>query len=275
VLLVPEANASLFATEAGTLSMALPPGTQVAAGDVVARLVNSQFEEELARLTAHCEEVQLQREQLLILRVWNERLSRQLPAVEANLADAKSQLAQYKKRLERLVLRAPRAGQVLAPPHEGRSQPTQESTDLETLPEWSGSLLQPRNLGAWVELGTHILAIANPDRLEAWVAVAQADVAQVLPNQSVKFLLESNPNLVLEGRVVQVAQRATHPVVDPNSARRLIHPDSSYHLVQVQLQTEEFPLWVGARGQAKIETNVTTLAAMLARTLRATFQLPW
>jgi hypothetical protein len=49
----------------------------------------------------------------------------------------------------------------------------------------------------------------------------------------------------------------------------------SYHLVRVRLQAQDARLWIGARGQAKIETSATTLAATLVRHLRATFRLPW
>ena len=275
VVLVPAASAHLFATEEGMLTMALPAGAHAEAGQVVARLSNPQLEQELTLLTARCEAECLRREQLLVLRVRDDRLARQLPAVEAALASARAQLAEQRARVERLVLVAPQAGQVVDPPGVVRSVPPREPAANQQLARWSGSLLEPRNVGAWVESGTLVAAVADPKQLEAWAAVSQADVAQVMPNQSVRLLLASVPNRILKGQVVQVARRATHPVPAATPAAGPVRPEGSYHLVRVHLRTPGTPLWIGARGQAKIETSATTLAATFVRYLRATFRLPW
>jgi putative peptide zinc metalloprotease protein len=275
VVIVPEENAHLHATEAGILAMALPSGAHVEAGDVVARLTNPQLEQELALLADRCEVERLRREQLQVLRVWDDRVARQLPAVEAALADAEVQLAQQRERAKRLVLLASRAGQVLAPPSVVRSISSHEPTTPRELMRWSGSLLQPRNAGAWVEPGTLVATVADPQRLEAWVAVAQKDVAQVAPRQSVQLVLETAPSQILEGEVELVAQRATHPASDSAPSSAPMGLESSYHLVRVRLRAKDAQLWIGARGQAKIETSATTLAATLVRHLRATFRLPW
>ncbi|MEO2046094.1 MAG: HlyD family efflux transporter periplasmic adaptor subunit [Pirellulales bacterium] len=277
VVLVPASSAPLYATEEGMLVMALPAGAQVEAGDVVAQLVNPRLEQDLAQLTAHWNAERLHREQLLILRVRDEYLTRQLPTVEATLADVRVQLAQQKQRAERLVLRAPCAGQVLAPAKVIRPVNSQQSASTRELVSWSGSLLEPRNVGAWVESGTLVSSVADLSRMEAWVAVSQADVPQVVPNQSVRLVLASVPGQILVGQVVQVAQRATHPDPDREATPSAVsgNLDASYHLVRVRLQAQDAPLWIGARGQAKIVTSDTTFATLLARQLRTTFQLPW
>ncbi len=207
----------------------------------------------------------------------DEYLTRQLPTVEATLADVRVQLAQQKQRAERLVLRAPCAGQVLAPAKVIRPVNSQQSASTRELVSWSGSLLEPRNVGAWVESGTLVSSVADLSRMEAWVAVSQADVPQVVPNQSVRLVLASVPGQILVGQVVQVAQRATHPDPDREATPSAVsgNLDASYHLVRVRLQAQDAPLWIGARGQAKIVTSDTTFATLLARQLRTTFQLPW
>jgi hypothetical protein len=102
------------------------------------------------------------------------------------------------------------------------------------------------------------------------VAIDQADVLEVKPGQPVRILVASSPVRVLEGEVVEVAQRGAkratpQPTADPGK----------YHLVEVRLTTDDELLLVGSRGTAKIEASHTTLGAMLTNQLRRLLRLPW
>ncbi len=275
VVLVPATNAPLYATEGGMLVMALPSGTQVEAGDVVARLTDPWLEQELAQVAAGRDVARLRREQLQVLRVLDARVASQFPAVEATLASTQAQLEQQRQRAERLELVAPHAGRVLTPPPVDRAISGPEPTFAGQLPGWSGTLLEPDNVGAWVEPGTLVAVVADSECLEAWVAVAEEDVPQVVSGQSVRLALESLPGQVLAGEVELVARRATHPAHPVSAGVGPRGRETSYHLVRVRLPSQESRLWIGMRGRAKIETHVTTLAATLSRHLRATFRLPW
>lgn len=282
VVLVPADSQPLLATASGELRFAVQPGSHVRAGEVVAQLVDPATELALAEQTARCREHQLRREQLLALRVLDDRAGEQLPTVEAALADAEAQLAEQRREAERLVLLAPRAGQVIAPPDRPRHTGRWDSAAESQLARWSGSPLATRNLGCWIESGTMLCAVADPARLEAWVAVDEADIAEVHPGQQVRLLLEQLPGRVLDGKVVEVARRSTcdgsgqpdRPAASLASALRN-EPARCYHVVRVALDASDALLLVGARGQAKVETSNTTLSAIAARFLRRTFRLPW
>jgi len=262
---VPAEGKPVYATTAGELRFALPVGTEVKAGDVLARLVDSQSELALARQQGEYEVRQVRYEQLGAMRAWNDQIAEQLPTAHAAVNDAAGQLHQLQTKAESLTIRATASGVIVAPPTV-----LERDRDESRLPVWSGSPLEPRNLGCWVEPGTLLCAVADPKRLEALVAIDQADVAEVQPGQTVRILLESSPVRVLTGKVVQVARRsAARTAVDPAVDA------GKYHLVQVRLDSAEAQLLVGLRGTAKIEARRSTLSAIVANQLREMLRLPW
>ena len=274
-VVVPDDASPVVAAASGELRFAVQPGTHVEAGDVVARLTDPKVELALAELEARCREHRLHREQLLALRVLDDRAGVKLPAVEAALADAESQLAELEREAERLELRSPSAGQVIAP-HDRLSDNAKsgphhaEAIADRQLQQWSGSPLDAENRGCWVPSGTMFCTVANPQQLEAWLAVDESDVAQLEPGQPVRLLLEMLPTRVLEGEVVEVARRA-----ECRSDEKQGQPADCYHVVRVALEPNEALLMPGARGRAKVQTSRTTVAAEVVRFLRQTFRLPW
>jgi len=262
---VPVEGQPIYATVAGELQFALAPGTMVQAGDVLARFKNPQSELAVARQQGEYEVRQVRYQQLRTMRTYSDRSSQELPTAWAAFQAAAVQLEELRSKADELKLRAPRAGMIVAPPLVFDDQ-----HDQSRLPVWSGSPLEPRNIGCWVEPGTVLGMVADPGQLETLVAIDQADVAEVYPGQRVRILLESSPVRVLTGQVVQVAQRS--------AARRDF--DSAmdagkYHLVQVCLDSQDARLLIGTRGTAKIEARRSTLSAIVTNQLRQMFRLPW
>ena len=263
---VPVEGRAVYAASAGELRWSLPAGTMVQAGDVLARLADGQSELAVARQQGEYEVRQVRYEQLSAMRAYNSRSSSELPTANAAVEDAAAQLKQLRARAEELTICAPSAGVVIAPPAVLRKE-----VDTTRLPVWTGSPLEPRNVGCWIEPGTLLCMVAEDERLEALVAIDQADVAEVHPGQAVRILLESSPVRVLTGEVVQVSRRSTE---------RTTVAAGKYHLVQVRLDLEDAPLFaapllVGSRGTAKIEARRSTLASMVANQLREMLRLPW
>ncbi len=280
VVLVPAGAEPIFATATGQLRYAIKSGSQVQSGDVIARLSNPAAELALEERLARYGQLQLRREQLLASQSFDERASRQLPTVEAALANAKAQLEKQQQEAERLVLVATQAGQIIAPPDRPRHSAGQTHAGAVQLATWSGSPLSVRNEGCWIESGTMLCVVADPAKLEAWVAVDQSDVATVLPGQSVRISTEQYPYRVLEGEVVQVARRSTrHENQHGNGAAAFSQwqRDSSqhYHVVRVRIDSQNAQLLAGARGMAKIETSEITMATAAVRWLRSRLRLPW
>jgi putative peptide zinc metalloprotease protein len=265
VVFVPAEGQAVYAATGGELVYAVPAGTAVHQGDVVARLTDPKIDFTLAEQEGEYQVRRVRYEQLESLRAWDERSSAQTPTAQAALADAQAQLAEQRRQAQQLSLTAPIDGVVIAPPTLEHSE-----TDDGQLPTWSGSPLEPRNAGCWIEPGTVLCTVADPRRLDALVAIDQADVLEVKPGQPVRILVASSPVRVLEGEVVEVAQRGAkratpQPTADPGK----------YHLVEVRLTTDDELLLVGSRGTAKIEASHTTLGAMLSNQLRRMLRLPW
>ena len=191
--------------------------------------------------------------------------SKQLPTAQAALLDARLQLAEVEQQAGELIVRSPVEGIVVAPP-----QVESDAKDDFQLPKWSGSPLEPKNLGCWIEPGAVLCTVSPSKEMEAIVAIDQADVTEVQVGQSVKVLLDSMPWQVLEGEVLQVARRATEM---PPQGTSFV--GQKYHLVQVELKQTDPALLIGARGRAKIEASRMTLGQMAGNELRQMFQLPW
>ncbi len=262
---VPTNGQPVYAASAGQLQLALPPGSQVQAGEVLARLINPQSELAVARQQGEYEVRQVRYEQLGVMRAFSNHSSQELPTAQAAVNDAAAQLSQLQAKAEELTIRAPATGVIVAPPDVQELE-----HETSRLSVWSGSLLDPRNLSCWVEPGTVLCMIADPTQIEVLVAIDQTDVAEVQPGQTVRILLESSPVQVLMGEVVQVARRST--------ARSAIDPAvdaGKYHLVQVRLDLVDAPLLIGLRGTAKIEAQRSTLSSIVANQLRQMLRLPW
>ena len=262
---VPDQSQAIYATTAGELQEALEPGSVVEPGDVIARLENPKTELQMVQLQGEYEVRRVHFEQLKTTRAWNTRSAEQLPTAQAALTNAETQLAERTRDAKELTLRTPVAGVVIAPPD---MEP--EASQDEQLASWSGSPLEVRNRGSWLEPGTVVCTVGDPTQLKLLVAVDQVDVPEVQVGQRVRILVESAPVRVLEGKVLDVARRATRAKTSPSS----VDP-SKYHLVQVELSEQDALLTVGSRAIAKIESYRSTLGQMMIRSVRKTLRLPW
>ncbi len=265
VVLVPVEGKTVYATIAGEIRYAVAVGTRVEQGEVLARLADPDVEIALAQQQGEYDVFRVRYDQMNAMRALDERVLQRLPAAQAALVDAELQMEESRQQAEELVVRAPVAGTVVAPPRIDEA-----TKDTGRLPSWSGSPLEPRNLGCWVEAGTVLCTVADPRRLEALLAIDQADVSKVEAGQRVRLRFDSAPSQVFEGEVLQVARRAAKRPVDATRTER-----GRYHLVQIQLDSQELNLLVGARGTAKIEASRMTFGKKASTYLRRMLQLPW
>jgi putative peptide zinc metalloprotease protein len=269
LVIVPADFHPVFAVTAGELSFVAPRGAEVKAGEVIARLHNPELELALREQEAAVRERRQRLAQLRTLQGALPSAGSMIPTAAAELADAESQLAEHRTMAESLILRAPTAGRVLDPPKRSL-----DGRDAGALREWSGSLLEDRNLGAWIEPGTPLAVIARDDAWVAWAGVEQADVTEVAVGQPVRLIADQSPTTIIEGRVREVARRAR---TNEGGVQRSRQTDRGldngwYHVVQIELSEPEAPLLAGARGTAKIATYHSTVGELVLNQLRRTFQ---
>lgn len=263
-VLVPANARTVYATVVGELVSAVEPGTAVKAGDVIVKLRDPQLELSVAKQAGEFTVKQAHYEHLNTLRALESRLSMQLPTAQAELKDAAAQLAQYRRRADELVIRAPIDGVVIAPPDQEKTH------DKVRLATWSGSPLDVRNRGSWVEPGTVLGTVGHPTKLAALVTIDERDVAEVQPGKPVRILLDSAPVRILTGTVSQVASRAMEPSEDePQIAA------TRRHVVEVELDaTTAIPL-AGTSGTAKIEAHRTTLVELVVDYVKKRLRMGW
>ncbi len=256
------------------------PGDQVEEGQLLAQLRNTDVDISIADLEGQERIYQAQLDGLRRVSFDDRRASADEAQVIEALASVKQQLAQRKLDRQRLRLTAPCAGTVLPP----TLVPDQSGPD-GGLSAWSGSPLEPENLGATLQTGTKLCQIGDPKRLEARLVIDQGDVELVAPGQRVDVMLNQSAEYVYVSRIdtVSTEDLKTSPPrlsslhggdlptqMDPSGQPR---PLSTVYEAVVPLP-EHDPnglMRIGLVGEAKITTAPRTLGARIGRYLARTF----
>jgi putative peptide zinc metalloprotease protein len=256
------------------------PGDSVEEGDVIAQLSSPEVQLEVDRLAA---EVKQYKSRI-------ETLSRQRhddPAAAAAMLEAEAMhnaklrdLAKRQEDLDRLKVRAPASGILLAP-MTVPSRPTPQ----DQLPRWSGSPFDPRNRGMYVEVSTEmaLCEIGDPQQMEAVLAIDQADIEFVKIGDDVRIKLESMPWKTFESEVAEISRRDMRvaPTSLANQAGGALatttdqatgaqKPISTTYQASVPLGDADGKLRIGMRGEAKIRVGTNTIFGRLWRYLQHT-----
>jgi putative peptide zinc metalloprotease protein len=281
--LQPRGASSAYVEVEGTLKEILvKPGQQVAAGQLLARLENIDLEIAIAQLRGQQNAARAQLNSLNQLRFRDESASLQLDVVSKRLESVSEQLEQKLKDLKRLELVAPAAGSVIPPPN--RREHTSDAR-LE-LASWSGSPLDPRNLGATlVPDGSENLfcMIGDPDRWDAVLVVNQRDLDWVAEGQEVRLMFEESPYHVFISKIQylatreldalspQLASTSGGPVPAQTNPDGRVQPLSTSYQAVVELDNSLGLFRNGLIGQARIKTKPQTLGHRFWRYLSRTF----
>jgi multidrug resistance efflux pump len=288
VVLMPEDAERVHASTDGMLIRTLPAGTAVKRGDTIGELRNSEVELELARLEGEHRLRELKVEHLERLRGVDREANDQLPAARAARADSARRLEDVRREAERLTLQAPEDGVIIAAPN--RPSPNSSPTwggDSGTvrLANWSGSLLDDLNRGAYVEPGTLVCLIGDPTRLSAVMLVDDTDVKRLRPGQRARLRLEQLPGQVIEGEVIDVSR---HDVRETENAQTgpadldqlyagVVPPEQRGALYRARVRFDmpsQEKLVIGGRGTAKVAAERITVARWIWRYFAQTFRLP-
>ncbi|WP_442484116.1 efflux RND transporter periplasmic adaptor subunit [Aeoliella sp. SH292] len=262
----------IVTTMAGSLRTALPAGTMVEQGDVVAELASPELELAAARLAGEVRLAKQTVEKLETLRARDAESSRELPAARATLADAKRRVKELDAERERLVLRAPRSGELL--PTERK--PAERET--VTLATWSGTPLEEVNRGAWLETGTPVAMVADRERREIALDIDERDIERVAPGQRVRVQLSATGSTPLEGTIREIARvgQSSERNSGRNDSKWLPSPADITTRYQALVDLDDCPaeLPLDSGGRAKIDVGRTTVGEWITREVRETFRLP-
>ncbi len=267
---------SIYVTVAGRLASSVSSGERVEKGQTVAVLANPSVERDLARLTAHRNQQQQYLTDLEARRLQGAIDGSQIPPATAALADAEIRLAQLKRDAERLTLTAPISGVVLPPPALPRKPRAAGMLD-----RWSGVPLDDRNRGAYLDVGTLVCLVGDPNRFEAILHVEQSDIELVADGQHVRMTLDHLPGAILSGTVVEIARldldvmpeelAASGDLPSRTDRRGAEHPLDTWYQARVQFEPDPRHLVARVHGRAKIAVASQSLGAQIMRWLRQTF----
>jgi putative peptide zinc metalloprotease protein len=264
---------SVHVTVAGRLKQTLAIGTAVAAGQRIAELDNPDLDQEIEKLERECQRQKLHLRNLETRQGIDPLAAKEIPTTHAALAEAEAALKQRREDAAGLKLTAPRAGVLLPPKTIERARNPQGG-----LPVWSGVPQDPRNVGSWLESGTHFCAVGPHDAFEATLVVSQSEIELVQKGQTVKVLLDQFPGRILHGRVAEIAAMNVELVPaeligDRDTAVRRedsgeFRPAETSYQARVVLDPTDLPLSLRARGRAKVRVASSTVAQQLIRLAR-------
>ncbi len=256
------------------------PGDQVSKGQLLAQLDNIDVDIKIAELTGQRDVYAAQLKGLNRASFADRRATAQIDTTKENLASTNEQLAQRELDRKRLQLVASRDGTVLPP-----SLVEKQGDETVHLPTWSGSPLEPENLGARLVVGTKLCQIGDPQSLEARLAIDQGDVEFVAAGQRVEVMLAQSAEYVYVSKIERVSSEnlKTTPThlsslhggdlptkMDPGGAARPLSP--IYEAVVPLPESDPHHLLrIGLVGKAKIDTAPRTLWSRLVRYALHTF----
>jgi putative peptide zinc metalloprotease protein len=273
--------------EAATVYVSMPgrlaeifarPGDHVQPGDRLVELENLALLAEVGALRNEKSDYEAQLKTLQATRSSDPEADAQIKQVAAMVQAKSEQLEEREADLAKLHVIAPVSGTVFAPPLRFE-RPTMEGE----LPKWTGLPFDPVNHGAFLEGGDVVCRVGDPRKVEAILAIDQADIDFVKEQQEVKIVLDAATDLRFEGKITVISKRNMQ-VAPPGVGNQaggglptrtdsagVERPASATYQATVPLDNEEGLIKIGYRGRAKIRAGYQTIWSRLWRYLMRTF----
>jgi putative peptide zinc metalloprotease protein len=282
--LQPHDAANVYVKVPGQLvELGVKAGDRVKKGDLIARLVNSDLQMQMAQLEGDRDTYRAQVESLEQMQFSRAaEVAGPLGETREHLARVEAQLTERQADLDRLRIVAPRDGVVIPPPRV----PERPEVDEAELPAWTGTPLDEKNLGATLspEGAENLLCqIGDPNEWDAVLVIDQDDVDLVHAGQEVRLMFEESAYHVFISTIEDAGleELTTAPPrlastnggplpAQPNPDGSLRPLNTSYQAI-ARLDNEHGLLRNGLIGRARIETAPRTLTRRLMRYLSRTF----
>ncbi|HEX5470304.1 MAG TPA: hemolysin D [Lacipirellulaceae bacterium] len=258
------------------------PGDHVTKGQPLAQLRNIDIDINIAKLAGQRDVYAVQLDGLTRVSLADSEASAQIEPTRNALASTEEQLSQREGDRDLLRLVAPRDGTVLPPPLVEK-----QGDDSVHLPKWSGSPLDPENIGSHLMKGTKLCQIGDPNQMEARLALDQSDV-ELLENKvdwPVEIMLNQTADVVYVSKIESVSNdtiKTTPPHLSSlhggdlptkMDASGVPRPLSTVYQATVPLPKSDphHLLRIGLVGRAKITAPPRTLWSRVVRYLWKTF----
>lgn len=274
-VLQPRDAVKVFVTSPGSIAKTVAAGEQVKSGQSLAVLENAELTDERLVATSKLTRAQA-RVDTLQLRLNDEAdAAAQLAVAQEIYNDLSEQARLRDKVFNRLTVSAPVDGIVLLPP------PVPEQSDDKELPTWAGSPLDAENRGCYLERGTLLCLIGDPQKFEAVVLIDEMDLPYVKRGQAVRLQVKYAPVQILTGEVTETAEInvesappelvSQQDIAVRDSKSPDSHPIRTLYQARVRIDNPQIPLLAGSRATAHIQIAPQTIVEKLLRWVQQTF----
>ncbi|WP_237607364.1 hemolysin D [Roseimaritima sediminicola] len=275
----PAETGNVYANTSGRIIKTVEAGQRVEQGDILAVLENPELRMQKVEQTGEWEQATKRLENLRLQSRRDPSLASRLQTQTRLISSLAQMVDKTEEELERLTIRAPRAGIVLPPPDK-----PQRDDQSGMLPDWHGSPLSEHNRGAWLAPDTLLCQIGTSDSLEAILMIDQGDIQLVDVGNAVDLKLDSRKTDTFSSEIVELSTQNRDYVsssmssqsggdleteVDPETGQ--VKPRSVSYQARVPLVDTGLPMRLGYRGSAKVHTENKTLRWRLWRIIVKTF----
>ncbi len=275
-MIEPTDVAHVYATTPGRIvEVHAAPGLRVSKGDLLVRLVNHEKELKVRALELERNSAQ---KDIDLYRAIDDQPQQQL--AQAQLDRIENQLADYRRELAQLELRAPCDGIVVPAPRV--AEPSHDERRRQ-LGGWFGTPLDPQNFGCFLKERTHVLSIAPGSQYDAILFVDQGDRQDVGVGRKVEIKFEHLADRTYRGTIEKISDRESEiapevlsnkaggeltTVTDSHGRERLA---SSAYQATVLLTSDTELLRPGMRGRARVTVDQRSGFGWIWRYFRRTF----
>lgn len=278
---------TIYAMEDGRLEeIHVAEGQSLGAGDLIAKFKNCDLQVELLKAKREHKVTQAEYQSAKV----SQRSSATIVAnLQEKLRRKERIRSQQEERLSHLVIRSPGSGVLLDVP----SRPS-ESELGESLQSWNGHVLQSENLGTWVQRGTPLAILGDPQKPTATLVVRQDQVELIRSGMPVTLMMDSDSGRRFHGHLDVVSfsdtdaeqmpsslaseeQSAAAERTNPNDSSDLtadnsqpnpnLSDDVQFQAMVVLDDVDQQAFIVGTKGYAKIHIGNRSLGWRLRRWL--------
>ena len=266
----------LYVSTPGRLAWSLPAESDLERGAQILQLSNEQIDRAVEQLSGEQKRQATRVENLELRSVFDPEAQNILPTEREVLHELERRLEEKLKQQQQLQFFARRAGRLLYPPFHSR-RPINE----HDLPSWSGTPLDPENLGCYLESGTLVGIVGDPDQLEGVLLMREHLIDRLESDRNIEILLTDSGDLI-QGRVTEISQLNLETVPRVLSSGEELPvattADGKTQLLErvwqarVQFDPPARPLSPGQTGIARVATVPETLSRRLGRWIDRTFR---
>jgi putative peptide zinc metalloprotease protein len=265
----------------GTLvSIDVKPGQTVKKGQQLALLQNRDLELKIVELSGKAKLYRRQLENLRMEPFSDRRAASEISAIEEALKSTEDMLRNRENEQKRLRLVAPIDGVVLPPSFT----PSREDPDLQ-LGAWSGTPLDPENIGAFLQEQVLFCQIGDPKKLKAVMVIDQGDRNMVEVGQNVDIKIDELPyKKAIRSEITDIAESELKECPKRLSSKYggevstktdektgAEKPQSTSYQANAPIEDEDGLMRLGLRGTGRIYTRWVSVGERFWRFLSHTF----